>query len=83
MCSTETDNGNHAHMLGVPPGDVERGVQDQDMAYILEDGGTGHTHTLSISSYEFLYLQVDGTLTVPSTMDAGHSHDCVITCAEE
>jgi hypothetical protein len=82
-CTTETDNGNHAHNLVVPPSDVERGYQDKGVPYVLEDGGTGHMHTLMLTDYEFLYLQADGTFTKASSMEAGHSHQCVITCVEE
>jgi hypothetical protein len=82
-CTTETDNGNHSHELLVPASDVERGYQDKGVPYILEDGGMGHMHTLTMTDYEFLYLQADGTFTKTSSMEAGHAHECVITCTEE
>jgi hypothetical protein len=80
VCSTETDNGDHSHEVTIPGSDVEEGY---DATYVLEDGGTGHTHTLMISAYEFVYLQLDGFLTVTSSETENHKHDCVITCVEE
>ncbi|HEX6274029.1 MAG TPA: hypothetical protein VFZ53_13365 [Polyangiaceae bacterium] len=79
MCTTNTTNGDHAHPLTVPSSDVERGFQDAP--YTLEDGGTGHTHTVELTAYEFLYLSGGMTVTTDSTTDAGHLHPCVITCA--
>ena len=83
MCTTETDNGMHSHPLTVPPDHVERGYQDKGVPYVLEDGGTGHSHTLVMEVYEFAFLKADGTVTVQSSMDMGHSHMCVVTCVEE
>lgn len=78
-CETDTDNGNHSHPLTVPGSDVEQGFQDAP--YMLEDGGAGHTHTLSLSGYDFVYLQAGATRTVDSSMESGHMHPCTITCS--
>jgi hypothetical protein len=77
-CKTVTDNGHHSHPLTVPGSDVLRGYQDAP--YLLEDGGTGHAHTVSLSAYEFLYLQAGVTVVVPSSNAQGHTHDCLISC---
>ena len=77
MCSTETDNGDHAHPLTVPPSDVE---QEFGGPYLLEDGGTGHTHSVELTAYEYIYLKFGTPVTTESSTENGHSHDCVITC---
>jgi hypothetical protein len=73
-----TSNGSHSHPLTIPGSDVERGYQDAP--YVLEDGGTGHTHTLELGAYEFAYLASGTTVDAPSSTDQGHMHVCVITC---
>jgi hypothetical protein len=78
MCTTDTDNGTHSHPLTIPGSDVERGFQDAP--YVLEDGGTGHTHTVELSAYEFVYLNAGTEVTAESSRDAGHTHPCVINC---
>jgi len=77
-CTTETNNGTHSHPLAVPSSDVERGYQD--VPYVLEDGGTGHTHTLQLTAYDFIYIQGGTPWTVESSSTLDHTHDCVITC---
>lgn len=78
-CSAETDNGDHSHPLTVPASDILRGYQDAP--YLLEDGGTGHTHTLTLTAYDFAFLQAGLTAEPSSTLDDGHYHQCIITCA--
>ena len=76
-CSADV-MGDHTHPLTVPGSDVEQSFQEAP--YILEDGGTGHTHTLELSAYDFAYLQAGATATVPSSETNAHTHQCVITC---
>lgn len=78
LCSTNTDNGDHCHALVIPQSDVSSGVIEA--TYVLEDGGTGHTHTVMLSAYDFFYLQAGTAYSVTSTTDAGHNHTCWITC---
>ena len=78
VCTADTNNGTHSHPLTIPGADIDRGMQDAP--YILEDGGTGHTHTLELAVYEFAYLKGGTPWTVTSSMDAGHSHSFVVTC---
>lgn len=79
LCSTNTFNGDHCHPLTVPLSDVSR---HDYVTYILEDGGTGHTHTLALSAYDFLLIEPGVSQTFQSSFDAGHSHACIITCGE-
>jgi hypothetical protein len=69
---------NHTHPLTVPGSDVDRAYQDAP--YLLEDGGTGHTHTLMLTGYDWAYLQAGVTRSVDSSTDLDHSHPCDITC---
>lgn len=79
LCSTNTDNGDHCHPLAVPQSDIDAGFAEA--TYNLEDGGTGHTHTVTITAYDTFYLQAGIARELESTTDAGHSHLCVITCS--
>ncbi len=79
LCSTNTFNGDHCHPLAVPVSDLSR---HDYVTYILEDGGTGHTHTLMLSAYDFLLIEPGVSQTFQSSFEAGHSHACVITCGE-
>jgi hypothetical protein len=66
--------------LTVPSEDVDYGYADP---YVLEDGGTGHTHTVALTAYDFLYLQGGYPVTVESSEDESHTHMCVVTCTTE
>jgi hypothetical protein len=79
-CTTDTNNGMHSHPLTIPGSDIARTMQDAP--YILEDGGTGHTHTLELSPYEWLFLRGGTAVTTVSSEDAGHSHEVVINCVQ-
>jgi hypothetical protein len=69
----------HTHVLTVPLSDVEIGYKEAP--YLLEDGGAGHTHSLTITAYDFLYLQAGTVSVMTSSTDAGHAHQCTVTCA--
>ena len=77
MCATSM-TGSHMHPLTIPGGDVELG--NHDGPYLLEDGGTGHTHDLQFTAYDFVYLQAGATITRNSTTTNDHLHACTITC---
>jgi hypothetical protein len=81
VCQTDTANDTHSHPLTIPGSDVALGEHEDP--YLLEDGGTGHTHTLYLSAYDFLYLQAGVTTSVESSETLGHTHICVITCPLE
>ena len=78
LTCTNTMTGDHMHPLTIPPSDIERGYQDAP--YILMEGGTGHTHTLTLDPYEFVYLNAGVAMEHESTTDAGHSHVVTINC---
>ena len=46
-CATSM-TGNHMHPLTIPSSDIERGYYDAP--YVLQDGGTGHTHELALTA---------------------------------
>jgi uncharacterized RmlC-like cupin family protein len=81
LCATNTDNGSHCHALVIPQGDVDSGFAEA--TYTLEDGGTGHSHTVTVTAYDFFYLDAGIPHTIVSTEEAGHSHPCLITCASQ
>jgi hypothetical protein len=74
---TFTMTGNHMHGLQVPPADVSIG---KDASYVLEDCGTGHTHRLEITAYDFGYLKAGATRMIDSTTTNSHLHNVSITC---
>jgi hypothetical protein len=78
LTCSNTMSGDHMHPLTIPPSDIERGYQDAP--YILQEGGTGHTHTLVLDSYEFVYLNAGVTMEHESSTDAGHSHLVTMDC---
>ena len=78
LCSTNTDNGDHCHPLLVPQSDATAGFAEA--TYTLEDGGTGHTHTVTVTAYDFYYLQAGIPHSLVSTEQAGHYHVCQISC---
>ena len=77
MCS-ETMTGDHVHPLTIPGSDVDRGYQDAP--YLLEDGGTGHTHTLALSAYDFAYLEAGASRAVDSSTTNDHLHTVTMVC---
>jgi hypothetical protein len=77
-CTADSDNGDHSHPVTIPSEDIVNG--SQDAPYLLEDGGTGHTHTLELSAYEWFYLYNGMQIEAPSSMDAGHVHNVVVNC---
>jgi hypothetical protein len=76
-CGTSM-TGSHMHPLTIPSSDVERGYYDAP--YLLQDGGTGHTHELPLTAYDFVYFQAGVTVMVDSTTTNDHLHTCTITC---
>jgi hypothetical protein len=80
LCASDNFNGDHAHPLAIPYSDIQSGVFG--VPYSLEDGGTGHTHTLFLTAYDILYLQAGTTQHVTSSEDAGHTHVCNVSCAD-
>lgn len=81
MCMHSMTNGTaaspHVHPLTIPGSDVEIG---HDTVYILEDGGTCHTHTLGVTAYDYVYLQAGVTIMIDSSTTAAHHHTVTIAC---
>jgi hypothetical protein len=75
-CGT-TMTGTHMHPLTICGADVEAGF---DKTFTLESGGTGHTHMLALTTYDFVYLQAGATIMRDSTTTNAHLHTCSITC---
>jgi hypothetical protein len=76
-CATSM-TGNHMHPLTIPSSDVARGYYDAP--YLLQDGGTGHTHELPLTAYDFVYFQAGATVVTDSTTTNDHLHTCTIIC---
>jgi hypothetical protein len=70
--------GTHMHPLTIPGADIDRGAQDAP--YLLQDGGTGHTHTLELSIYDFAYLHAGATRMIDSSTTNNHLHTVTVTC---
>jgi hypothetical protein len=79
VCTTNTSNGDHSHPWEVPSSDV---LALADKVYTLMEGGTGHTHTVELHSYDYLYLQAGTQVMKTSSNDAGHEHPCLISCMQ-
>jgi hypothetical protein len=78
LCSTNTSNGDHCHPLVVTMDDVNAG----QFVFTLEDGGTGHTHTVNVESPYggYSYLQPGYPVEFVSENGPGHEHTVLITC---
>lgn len=77
VCATDTSNGDHSHPLVIPLSDITNYYYTQ---YVLEDGGTGHTHTVFVTPYDCADLQGGTEVILSSSEEYGHSHPCAITC---
>jgi hypothetical protein len=76
-CGT-TMTGDHMHPLTICNADVQAAPEQK--TYTLADGGTGHMHMVTLSVYDFLYLQAGTTIMRESTTTNAHLHTCSITC---
>lgn len=66
------------HSLVVSREDVNAGGLRN---YTLENNGSGHTHTLTITDDEFTLLRNNIGFRKVSTSDSGHTHLVTISCA--
>jgi hypothetical protein len=74
--------GTHMHPLTIPGSDID--IEGQGVApYVLEDGGTGHTHTLELSPYDFIFLGGGTTVMVDSSTTSNHLHTVTINCTKD
>ena len=73
-----TMTGDHMHPLTICGADVQAAPEQK--TYTLADGGTGHIHMVTLSVYDYLYLQAGTTIMRDSTTTNAHLHTCSITC---
>jgi len=82
-----TDNGTNVdiqvthtpnHTLMVSRDDVNAGSVK---TYTLENNGSGHTHTLTLTGEDFTMLRNNVGFRKTSTTDDGHNHLVTISCA--
>ena len=66
------------HTLIISRDDVNAGATK---TYTLENNGSGHTHTLTLTGDHFTALRNNVTLRLTSSDDAGHTHTVNIGCA--
>jgi hypothetical protein len=71
--------GDHMHPLTICGADVVAPPTDQK-TFTLADGGTGHTHMVTLSVYDFLYLAAGTTVMKDSTTTNAHLHTVSINC---
>lgn len=72
-----THTPNHAPFL-VSRDDVNAGSAK---TYTLENSGSGHTHTITLTGEDFTMLRNNVGLRKTSTTDDGHNHLVTISCA--
>ncbi|MDB4960647.1 MAG: hypothetical protein JWP01_646 [Myxococcales bacterium] len=73
---TGSVSSNHGHVLAVPTADVMAGTEK---SYNIR-GTSAHPHVVVITASMFATLRTARTLTVTSSLDAGHSHGVTVTC---
>lgn len=66
------------HTLTVSRDDVNAGVAK---TYTLENNGSGHTHTITLTGEDFTTLKNNVGLSKTSTTDDSHNHLVTISCA--
>jgi hypothetical protein len=66
------------HTLTIPESDVTAGVAK---TYTLENNGSGHTHTVTLTAADFTNLRNNAGVMETSTLTAGHTHTVTVNCA--
>jgi len=74
-CASQIAN-NHGHVLTVPPADLSSMT---DHHYDIH-GTADHTHDVLLTSAALGMLATGATITVTSSLSAGHTHDCMVHC---
>lgn len=67
---------NHGHEMTVEPVDLE---STSSKMYDIT-GGADHPHTVTITVAQFAMLKRDGSITISSTTNSGHSHSIRVRC---
>ncbi|WP_413942942.1 hypothetical protein [Bdellovibrio sp. HCB-162] len=65
------------HTLVIPIRDINAGM---DKIYVLEDNGSGHTHTVVMTAGDFKRLRNNEGAMEFSSFDGDHSHTVTVTC---
>lgn len=73
---TEAIVGNHGHVLEVSQADIDAA---QDKTYDIQ-GGSAHTHSVTITAAQFTTLAGGGQVVVTSTNGGAHTHEVTIVC---
>ena len=68
---------NHGHAAVIPAADVAAGVMK---TYDIK-GASSHPHTITVTAAMFAMLKAGTMVVVPSSNDAGHTHNVTVTCA--
>lgn len=67
---------NHGHMLVVSQDDVDAAA---DKTYDIQ-GGSAHTHEVTVTAADFATLAGGGSVTLTTTTGAAHMHTITVTC---
>ena len=68
--------GNHGHVLTVPGSQL---AAPADHTYNIQ-GAADHTHEVALTMADLQTLATGGTVTVTSSLGAGHTHSCSVHC---
>lgn len=66
------------HTLLISKDDINAGVTK---TYTLENNGSGHIHTITLTAADFSSLRTNTVVRLTSTNDASHTHAVAIGCA--
>ena len=71
-----TIDGNHGHVVTIPPADVAAGTE---RTYMIQ-GTSRHPHSITVSAAQFAMLAGGASVELSSTTNAGHSHAITLVC---
>ena len=83
MCSglvttMELTNTAHIHSLGITAGEINSG---NPTLFTTGSAGTPpHTHTVTLAAADLTTLRAGSSVTITSSLSAGHTHDFSIVC---
>lgn len=75
--SATSISSNHGHSLVVSREDVNAGSEKE---YSIQ-GGSGHSHLITVTAANFNTLSTNQSITVQSSTDDNHTHSVTISCA--
>ena len=75
--TVSTIGANHGHVLVVSKADVAAGTAK---TYDIRGAAT-HTHSVTVTAAIFAQLKGNTTVTMASSLDAGHAHSITVMCA--